>query len=204
MANVNRQMKFKRVFEKDEEPLNITGSTLNKETDGVATPAKSTCATRAKASNGDDDSSTSTAKTPSSVKKRKVAEAKEGEQDSDDEEAVATPKKKAKAPTNKAPKSPKPPKAPRAPRTPKGAATETLKTETVEVPGAHIDDSIHNEARTGSPEVQAKTDAIVKENEKAVNGEIGDNEKQAIHDGVEKKMAATTDKEEYTNPLAEM
>lgn len=176
--------------------MNLVGSTLSNGSGGSSSDSVKTRTPRGKASNGETASgTTSVPKTRALGRKRKAAEIKEESDQVSDNEEVATPKKKAKKVTStKTPKSPKTPKTPRAPRTPKGAASVKEDTEESEVDLKDSDNEAH-EARAGSPEVQAKTDSIVKANEKATDGEIGDIEKQAILDGVQKEMAVAEDDE---------
>lgn len=184
-ANSIRRKKFKRLFEKDDTPLALSGTTLgNGETGTQATRTPKTKA--AKEADDEVEVLTPAAKPKSAAKKRTTTDViEEDENVLEKAEESATPKKKAKI--TKTPKSPKTPKTPRAPRTPKGTGVDSPKHQE----NKKSTDSLENGTmRTGSPEVQAKVDGIVEHNEK--NGvEVGEAEKQAIHDGVEKELVVS-------------
>lgn len=213
LFNFTRRKRFKRYFEKDDEPIQLKGSVLGVSSEGATPVAKTPRTSKSKVatvSKGDDTNGSPKAK--GVAKKRKAADVNEGEStdyteandDSKDntpeaaeDDATGSPKKKArttKPATPKAPKSPKipaTPKMPRAPRTPKStkAAKAIVKEESDAEATEHTKQSGR---RVGSPEIQAKTDGEIKDIEKKTGTMVGEPEKQAIHDGVQRSVASAS------------
>lgn len=213
LTKLFRRKRFKRFFEKDDEPLQLVGSTLGTpNTDGAAPATKPPRTPKAKASAAvsveDGDSSP---KAKSSGRKRKTADAFEEEsKDGADEDNLddAQPteeslKKKSKTTKSTAPKTPKSPKTPRKLTTPKVAQTpkstkapKVSKSTQQESDTTGADErqpAITQDGRIGSPEIQAKTDATIKEIEGKGEVAVGEPEGQAIHDGFEKSATSAED-----------
>ncbi|KAK5091972.1 hypothetical protein LTR70_006143 [Exophiala xenobiotica] len=191
--------RFKRFFEKDDEPLQLMGSTLGTPAAGAApvakTPRTPKAKTSAAASGGNDDGSP---KAKTSGKKRKVdnvskddskvdAEAsnKSGstadadEEDSDTAElAEESPKKKAKATKSTAPRTTKSPKAPATPKTPKEPKTPKVSRTPKSTKSAKVNKTTQKSDAGGVKEEEPKM---------TENGRVGNPEIQAKTDGTIKE-----------------
>jgi len=218
-----RRKRFKRFFEKDDEPLQLMGSTLGTPAAGAAPVAKTPRTPKAKtsaAASGAIDDGSPKAKT--SGKKRKVDDSKVDaevshksgstadvvEEDSDTAEPVEeSPKKKAKATKSTAPRTPKSPKAPtpktpkepktpKVSRTPKSTKSAKMNKTTQKSDAGDVEEEepkVTGAGRVGNPEIQAKTDSTIKETEGEYGIAVGEPEEQAVHDGFEKASASAED-----------
>lgn len=207
---IYRRKRFKRFFEKDDEPIQMKGSMLGSE-DGTTVP-KTPRTPKPKVAKLPSDSDDAKP-TPATGKKRKSTEAEAGDIDSnegklsrnvnmnldpdstadDTAPSAESPAKKprASAKTPRTPKMPKSPKVPKAPRTP-----NTTTQSEAEATNGENDDKLNSaddvggaetkKLQIGDPALQAKTDAAIKEAESANGGAMGEPARQAKRDAVEK------------------
>lgn len=209
-----RRKRFKRFFEKDEEPIQIKGSVLGDAAEGAAVPkAPRTPRTpkpkTAKPANSSDDGTASPVKSVGS-KRKKAAMVNDTVPVSDDDVAVESPKKKARKTPTKPRKSAK---SPRTPPTTEPPGTPNAPLSHSKTPQANIDDSDDealkrpatdngdsmtdmkengdvktNGMKAGSPAISAKTDVLIKATEEANGITMGEPAKQAKRDAVESAM----------------
>ena len=201
-----RRKRFKRFFEKDDEPLLIVGNVLgggSAESAGPKTPKTPRSKAKSKLTAASDDGNESSTPKPNVTgKKRKDIEASEDLAEGSDAEgndiiaakdedvpASASPRKKPKsAKEQKTPKSPEKAKTLKAPRTPKSTKANKMTKEEIALKDDGI--KVEEQVKTGEPEVQAIADGTIKQNERAIGHKIGEPARQAIHDGIEQEASS--------------
>lgn len=211
---LSRRKRFKRFFEKDEEPILLKGSVLGKVEEGAAVPKvprtpRTPKPKTVKPINSSDDGTASPAKSVGS-KRKKAAMVNDTVPISDDDVPVESPKKKARQTPAKARKSAKSPRTPpttKSPETPNAPLShgktlqaniddsdvEDLKKPAVDSSDNTTDMKEYGDAKTngvkvGSPAISAKTDVLIKATEEANGITMGEPAKQAKRDAVESAM----------------
>jgi len=218
-----RRKRFKRFFEKDEVPLVMVGNKLGTAIDGAAPAAKAPRTPKAKALTTAGASDNGSPKPKSTTKKRKADAVANDESENhaqvtpdpddvaenatkDESDVEESPKKKVKPAKSAVPKSPATPKSPKEPQTPKAPLPRTSKstrptkvkkvTQKDDLEDAEKSNIMEKEKTTvGGPGIQAKTDSIVKENERKTGILVGEPAKQAVHDSIEKAADTAANEE---------
>ena len=203
-----RRKRFKRFFEKDDEPLLVVGNVLgggSAESAGPKTPKTPRSKAKSKLTAASDDGEDSSTPKPNVTgKKRKDIEASEDLAEGSDaegndiiaakDEDVPTspspsPRKKVKpAQEPKTPKSPEKAIISKTTRTPKSTKANKMTKEEIALKDDGI--KVEEQAKTGEPEVQAIADGTIKQNERAIGHKIGEPARQAIHDGIEQEASS--------------
>ncbi|KAK5073695.1 hypothetical protein LTR64_007169 [Lithohypha guttulata] len=199
--------RFKRMFDKDDEPLHMVGSTLGGGSDGAASvkPARTPRTPKTKTATPDTGVNPATPRSKSTHEKKRKASKSDDESAKDEgslsgpikDDATSNdggvvagpespPKKRKTSNTTSTPKSTKQSKA--------AKFTKVTKMTREHETGLKDNDESkvkEEDSKIGSPEVQAMVDGEIKKTEKATGGAVGEPERQAIHDGVQKKVAST-------------
>lgn len=210
LIKVPRRKRFKRVFEKDDEPIVLKGSILGNPDDAKPTP-KTQRTPKAKLAKSTSDGDETEPTPADGNKKRKATEAESEEDDGKNEAgnyqnsipprldhnvgtentaAPGSPTKKPRATVKapRTPKTPKTPKIPKTPQTPRSGAQAKASSKT-EVTTADADEEADKTPQISEPAVQAKADAAVKETESAGGFTMGDPERQAKQDAVKASLS---------------